>query len=98
MAGRTRRHRRPGPDRRARRQLGKQIEILPYDAQACAAPSPAGQLIVSGEPLRTACSPAQLDPVNAKYVIATLDRACDGCLSGEFAAMVTAPVNKSCHQ
>ena len=24
-----------------------------------------------------------------------LDRACDGCLNGEFAAMVTAPVQKS---
>ncbi len=76
-------------------QLGKKIKILPYDAQACATPSPAGQLIISGEPLRTACSPMQLDPANAKYVIATLDRACDGCLSGEFAAMVTAPVNKA---
>jgi len=76
------------------RQLGKQLEILPYDVDACAAPSRAGQLIISGEPLIAPCSPAQLDPANAKYIIATLDRACDGCLSEEFAAMVTAPVNK----
>ena len=26
---------------------------------------------------------------------AMLDRACDGCMNGEFAAMVTAPVQKS---
>jgi 4-hydroxythreonine-4-phosphate dehydrogenase len=32
---------------------------------------------------------------NAGYVIAMLDRACDGCVNGEFAAMVTAPVQKS---
>jgi 4-hydroxythreonine-4-phosphate dehydrogenase len=36
-----------------------------------------------------------LDRRNAPYVIEMLDRACDGCLNGEFAAMVTAPVQKS---
>ena len=36
-----------------------------------------------------------LDPRNSAYVLQLLDRACDGCLSGEFAAMVTAPVQKS---
>jgi 4-hydroxythreonine-4-phosphate dehydrogenase len=35
------------------------------------------------------------DPANAAYVIDMLDRACDGCMNGEFAAMVTAPVQKS---
>src|ERR1019366_10137183 len=35
------------------------------------------------------------DPRNARYVIEMLDRACDGCMNGEFAAMVTAPVQKS---
>jgi len=37
----------------------------------------------------------RLDPRNAPYVIDMLDRACDGCMNGEFAAMVTAPVQKS---
>ncbi|MBL8517453.1 MAG: 4-hydroxythreonine-4-phosphate dehydrogenase PdxA [Betaproteobacteria bacterium] len=36
----------------------------------------------------------QLDARNARYVIALLDRARQGCQSGEFAAMVTAPVHK----
>ena len=36
-----------------------------------------------------------LDVRNAAYVIELLDRACDGCMNGEFAAMVTAPVQKS---
>jgi 4-hydroxythreonine-4-phosphate dehydrogenase len=37
----------------------------------------------------------QPDARNAAYVIGMLDRACDGCTNGEFAAMVTAPVQKS---
>ncbi|MDH5264299.1 MAG: 4-hydroxythreonine-4-phosphate dehydrogenase PdxA [Betaproteobacteria bacterium] len=37
----------------------------------------------------------RLDPANGRHVLALLDRALDGCLSGEFAAMVTAPVQKS---
>jgi 4-hydroxythreonine-4-phosphate dehydrogenase len=37
----------------------------------------------------------QTDTRNASYVINMLDRACDGCMNGEFAAMVTAPVQKS---
>lgn len=36
-----------------------------------------------------------LDIKNAPYVIEMLTRAEDGCLTGEFAAMVTAPVQKS---
>lgn len=76
-------------------RLGKPIDILRYDPQAPVAQSRTGQLIVAGEPLRAVCTPARLDPANAAYVIATLDRACDGCQQGEFAAMVTAPVNKS---
>ncbi len=35
------------------------------------------------------------DPANARYVLSTLDRAIDGCIAGEFQALVTAPVNKA---
>jgi 4-hydroxythreonine-4-phosphate dehydrogenase len=45
-------------------------------------------------PLRAPCTPGRLDPANAAYVIELLDRALAGCVSGEFAAMVTAPVHK----
>lgn len=45
-------------------------------------------------PLAAPCQPGQLDPANADYVIALLDRALAGCQSGEFAAMVTAPLHK----
>jgi 4-hydroxythreonine-4-phosphate dehydrogenase len=39
--------------------------------------------------------PGRLDPRNAFYVLNTLARAADGCLAGEFDALVTAPVQKS---
>ena len=37
----------------------------------------------------------KLDPANGRHVVALLDRAVAGCGSGEFDAMVTAPVQKS---
>jgi len=37
----------------------------------------------------------KLDPANARYVLAILDRAIRGCLDGEYDAIVTAPVQKS---
>jgi 4-hydroxythreonine-4-phosphate dehydrogenase len=40
-------------------------------------------------------APGRLDPANARHVLDLLDRALQGCLSGEFDAMVTAPVQKS---
>ena len=57
------------------------------------APSP-GVLDVLHLPLAHAAHPGRLDPANSSYVLAMLDRAVDGCRSGEFAAMVTAPVHK----
>jgi 4-hydroxythreonine-4-phosphate dehydrogenase len=46
-------------------------------------------------PVASAVSPGQLDARNASHILALLDRALDGCVSGEFDAMVTAPVQKS---
>ena len=54
-----------------------------------------GRLQVLDVPLAAPCVAGRLDHVNARHVLALLDRATDGCLSGEFAAMVTAPVQKS---
>jgi 4-hydroxythreonine-4-phosphate dehydrogenase len=39
--------------------------------------------------------PGRLDKANARHVLAILDRAIDGCVTNEFDAMVTAPVQKS---
>jgi 4-hydroxythreonine-4-phosphate dehydrogenase len=54
-----------------------------------------GSFEVAHFPLATPAIPGRLDPGNAKAVLATLDAALDGCLAGEFCAMVTAPVQKS---
>src|SRR5690606_15954457 len=55
----------------------------------------AGTLDVLHLPLARACHPGRVDAANAAHVLAMLDRATDGCMSGEFAAMVTAPVHKA---
>jgi 4-hydroxythreonine-4-phosphate dehydrogenase len=46
-------------------------------------------------PLARPRVPGKLDPANSRYVLALLERAVEGCLAGEFDAMVTAPVQKS---
>lgn len=53
-----------------------------------------GGLEILHVPLRRPATPGRLDPGNAPYVLDILDRALAGCLSGEFDAMVTAPVHK----
>jgi 4-hydroxythreonine-4-phosphate dehydrogenase len=45
-------------------------------------------------PLCAPASPGHLDPTNSAYVLRMLDLALAGCRSGEYAAMVTAPVHK----
>jgi 4-hydroxythreonine-4-phosphate dehydrogenase len=52
-------------------------------------------LEVMDVPLAVAARAGQLDVRNAPYVLATLDAAIDGALAGRFAALVTAPVQKS---
>jgi 4-hydroxythreonine-4-phosphate dehydrogenase len=50
---------------------------------------------VEHHPLQNAAVAGRLDPANALWVLGLLDRAIDGCLSGDFDAIVTAPVQKS---
>ncbi len=45
-------------------------------------------------PLRKSAMAGRRDPANAPYVLDLLDAALAGCQSGEYAAMVTAPVHK----
>ncbi len=46
-------------------------------------------------PLAAPAVPGRLDVRNARYVLATLERAVDACRRGEAAAIATAPVQKS---
>ena len=54
----------------------------------------AGSLDILHIPLPAASTAGELDPANSSYVLGMLDRAIDGCQSGEFSALVTAPVHK----
>lgn len=60
-----------------------------------ASPHPEGDAQVEhiGGCVNTA--PGAPDPANAPYILRTLDRAIEGCLSGEFDALVTGPIQKS---
>ena len=75
--------------------LSLPLRIERYDPSTASAPHRAGILKVMHMPTARAVTAGRLDPRNAAYVIGMLERACDGCMNGEFAAMVTAPVQKS---
>jgi 4-hydroxythreonine-4-phosphate dehydrogenase len=75
--------------------LNLPLNIERYDSSQPSAPHQAGTLKVMHIPTARAVVAGRPDPRNAAYVIDMLDRACDGCMNGEFAAMVTAPVQKS---
>lgn len=70
------------------------VQLLLRDYVAGEAPM-AGTLDVLHVALAKPAQPGRLDVANAPYVLQTLDCAIAGCMSGEFAAMVTAPVQKS---
>jgi 4-hydroxythreonine-4-phosphate dehydrogenase len=76
------------------RQLGLALDLIDY--RPGAAPEvAAGRLSVLHLPLSVPAVTGRLDTRNARHVLALIDRAVDGCRAGEFAAMVTAPVQKS---
>jgi 4-hydroxythreonine-4-phosphate dehydrogenase len=72
--------------------LGLELPLASYEPHD--APRP-GALRVLDVPLGAPCTAGRLDTANARHVLALLDRAIDGAQRGEFAAMVTAPVQKS---
>ncbi|MDD5471121.1 MAG: 4-hydroxythreonine-4-phosphate dehydrogenase PdxA [Sideroxydans sp.] len=72
-------------------QLGTAIELHDYSSVL---PTVDGKLSVLHMPLRHSVQAGRLDPANAGYVLEMLRRATQGCMSGEFSGMVTAPVHK----
>ena len=74
--------------------LGLPLTLLPYSPEKPAAPQRAGTLTLLPVALHAEVIPGTLNVANGGYVVETLARACDGCLSGEFAALVTGPVHK----
>lgn len=80
---------------RARAQtLGLPVEIVVVPQGESIPPMREGWLPVIAVKLATTVVAGQLDQRNAHYVLETLALATDGCLSGQWQAMVTAPVHK----
>lgn len=75
-------------------QLGLDVQLRDYRAGEAGCTLGPGQLFVQHVPLRKQALAGRLDPSNSQYVLDVLMRALQGCQSGEFAAMVTAPVHK----
>ncbi|WP_227136086.1 4-hydroxythreonine-4-phosphate dehydrogenase PdxA [Kosakonia radicincitans] len=74
--------------------LGLPLQFRDYDPATAAVAQQAGTLTVLPLALHAPVTPGVLNPLNGPYVVETLARACDGCLNGEFAALVTGPVHK----
>ncbi|AAM87230.1 pyridoxal phosphate biosynthetic protein [Yersinia pestis biovar Microtus str. 91001] len=76
-------------------QLNLPLQLREYQADQPAIAQQAGSLTIL--PVKTAVNvvPGKLDVGNSHYVVETLAKACDGAISGEFAALVTGPVQKS---
>ena len=72
--------------------IGKQIQLREYQP---AVPFAAGELQVLPQALTNQAHCGKLDTANAPALLQGLQRAVEGCRSGEFAAMVTAPLQKS---
>jgi 4-hydroxythreonine-4-phosphate dehydrogenase len=72
--------------------LGLAVQVVAWEGGSTAV---TGTLAVLHVPVAVPCVPGVVNTGNARYVLAQLERALDGCLRGEFAAMVTAPVNKA---
>lgn len=77
------------------RQLDLPLVIREYHSDAPATADAKGTLCVLPHPLNSTAIPGTLDSNNAAYVLRTLDTAINGCVAGEFAGMVTGPVQKS---
>ena len=76
------------------RRLGLPLTLREYQPGTPVRLAPEGTLEVLPVRCRHATACGEADPANADYVLNTLRLAVQGCQQGEFAAMVTGPVNK----
>ncbi|MEO1081900.1 MAG: 4-hydroxythreonine-4-phosphate dehydrogenase PdxA [Pseudomonadota bacterium] len=81
-------------------ELGLRVSLPGYEPQhpqdsEPVEREPGASLQVLHCPLSVSVNPGVGDARNASGVLAALQRATEGCESGEFSAMVTAPVNKA---
>jgi 4-hydroxythreonine-4-phosphate dehydrogenase len=76
------------------KQLGIPLTLRTYTPEVAQTPCVAGECFILPLACAVPVETGVLNPANAEYVLVTLRRAALGCLSGEFAAMVTAPLHK----
>ncbi len=77
------------------RRLGVALDLALNDDGATARRPDRPRLRVIPVPLAVTTEPGRLDTRNARFVLATLERAADGASRGEFDAIVTAPLHKA---
>ncbi|MFP3014414.1 MAG: 4-hydroxythreonine-4-phosphate dehydrogenase PdxA [Arsenophonus sp.] len=75
-------------------QLGLELKLSIYSTELQNNGHSAKSLVVLPIKLPTPVQSGKLNKQNSTYVIETLSRACDGCINGEFSALVTGPVHK----
>jgi len=75
-------------------QLGLPLTLRSVTPGAPATPTAAGELAIVPVAMLGAARPGSPDPANARYVLDTLDEAARGCLTGDYAALVTGPIHK----
>ena len=73
-------------------RIGIDAPCIDYDPAAF---MPRHAVEVWHQPLAAPSVPGHLDPTNARSVLGLLEHACEACMNGAFAALVTAPVQKS---
>lgn len=76
-------------------QLNLPLQLREYQPGQPPLAQQAGTLTILPVKTATEVTPGKLDVNNSHYVVETLAKACDGAISGEFAALVTGPVQKS---
>lgn len=74
-------------------QLKLPLTVIDFDANK-KQPHSQGQLLVKHVALATNCKAGELNTANGPYVLETLNIATQGCLDGEWDAMITAPLHK----
>lgn len=76
-------------------QLNLPLRLRDWQAAQTAQQTGNSELVIYPVKLAKKSLAGQLDAANAHYVLNTLDAAINGCMNGNFAAMVTGPVQKS---
>lgn len=75
-------------------QLNEKVIFSDYEKDKKAIPSKLGEIMIADIKLQAKVKAGLLNKANAQFVLDTLRFATEGCLSGEFVAVVTAPVHK----